>query len=120
MEQTNIHNQKYLPEGNQNVCVRGGAVRVVNKFHVQSNSPLNVFSFVQPLQHFELKAYSTAKAQQVETTDTDKDLGLIIINVFGHTHKQTRGCYQMYYLPCFAVDNYLPSILVSMPPPFRV
>ena len=72
----------------------------------------------------ELKAWSTAMAQHVETaTDnkhTHKDLGLIMVNVYGfvfkyessdkhthiHTYTHTHGRYQTHYLPCFAVDKY--------------
>ncbi len=63
---------------------------------------------------FELKAWSTAMAQHVETatdnthTHTHKDLGLIMVNVYGfvfraptnkQTNKRTDRRYQTYYLP---------------------
>ena len=64
-------------------------------------------------------------AQQVETaTDnkhTHKDLGLITVNVYGfvytntQTNTQTHGRYQTYYLPCFAVDNDCPYIIIQVP-----
>ncbi len=73
-------------------------------------------------------------AQHVETaTDykhTCKDLGLIMVNVYGfvfhassmlkqensdiHPHTQTNGRYQTYYLPCFAVDNYHPKVFTCL------
>ncbi len=61
--------------------------------------------------------------QPVETaTDnrhTHKDLGLIMVNVYGlvltdrRMDRQTDGRYQTYYLPCFAVDKKTCSIDLS-------
>ena len=50
-----------------------------------------------------LKAWSTANAQPIKAT-TD----YISNHLERPTDRWTDGCYQTYYLPCFAVDNKLP------------
>ena len=46
-------------------------------------------------------------SKQQQITDTEKDLGLVIANIFGPVFNMSSFCLhcQIYYLPCFAVDK---------------